>query len=533
MQDKEYLYQRYAKAKGDWMNWRVLYEEAYWYTMPERNPWPDEVLEGQIKNIGVYDTTAIGSARRLVARLHQNLFPTGDPWFKLEPGEGVPEQAKQSVEAQLAPLNKILYRALDKSNFNLVSTELLQDLIIGTGAMMILENDDDDVPFLCKSVALDKVFPEGDSFDQINTVWRDIPEMRAEDIEAFWPSAVITDEMRQAMEDNECVTFVMIEGIIYDRDKKKYRHIVMADGYDTYVVDQELESSPWVIARWSKNTHEVGGRGPILDALPTIKSANKLTEFILTNVGLSTSPPWLAATDGVFNPYLFEIAPNKIIPISRTSLEAVPLRKLDVSGEINLGSLELQDLRQQIKDMLYDNPVSPVADPKQTATLTMLQHQNWLETVGPAWGRLLVELLPESAKRIIHIMQRRGLLPKHLNIDGKIINIKYSSPLEESRSLSDLNKFQQFMQIMVEMFGPQLALATVNIQDVPEWVGNKLGVDPKLIKASGDIQSAIQQMTQPQQPQAPDPNQQAAQDAGQAQLNPAQMALGQTANQGQ
>jgi len=36
--DAKKLYQRYSKAKGDWDNWRSLYDEAYAFAIPQRDP---------------------------------------------------------------------------------------------------------------------------------------------------------------------------------------------------------------------------------------------------------------------------------------------------------------------------------------------------------------------------------------------------------------------------------------------------------------------------------------------------------------
>jgi hypothetical protein len=442
----------------------------------------------------------VASSRRLVSRLHKSLVPPGEHWFSLEAGNAVlnPIQ-RQQLNMQLESVNEVLYKEMSKSNFDLVVNELFQDLIIGTGAMMILENDNDDMEFRCKSIPLNRIFPEGDSFDEINTVWREIIEMNGRDVQAFWPDAVIPHQMEQMIHDDDMSLFCLQEGFVYDRPTKKWNHVVFADGVDDCIVDETCDSSPWVVARWSKNAQEIGGRGPIIDALPTIRSLNKLVEDILINVGLSTSPPWVAASDGVFNPYLFEICPNKVIPVSRQSMGNLPLQKLDVSGQINTSSLEVNDMRVQIKDILFDSPLHPAQGPAQTATYTAIAHQAFLDEIGPAWGRLTVELLPKAMNRIIYILQRKGKLSKHIKIDGNIINIKYKSPLEQSGALEQVQNLMQYAQNMSAILGPQLMLGSINLQYLPAWMAEKLQVDPNLIKGPAEVQQALTQMTQSQQ----------------------------------
>lgn len=499
-QTKYELLERYGRAKGDWENWRSLYDEAYSYTMPERDPWPEQIAEGTRKNIGVYDTSAVASSRRLVSRLHKSLVPPGERWFSLEAGNSVLNPLQRAaLNTQLQNVNDILYKEILKSNFDLIVNELFQDLIIGTGAMMILENDNDDAAFRCKSIPLNRIFPEGDAFDEINTVWREVRDMDGRDIQAFWPNAEIPEEMRQQMRADEMVMYNFQEGFVYHREEKKWRHVVFADGIMECILDEMVESTPWIVARWSKNSQEVGGRGPIIDALPTIRSLNKLVEDILINVGLSTSPPWVAASDGVFNPYLFEIAPNKVIPVSRQSMGNLPLQKLDVSGQINTSSLEVNDMRVQIKDILFDQPLRPVQGPAQTATESMIRHQAFLDEIGPAWGRLQVELLPKAINRIIFILQRKGLLSKHLRVDGNIINIKYKSPLEQSAAMNDVQNLMTYAQNMSQILGPQLMIGTFNLQYLPQWMAEKLQVDPNLIKGPAEVQQALTSFAQSNQ----------------------------------
>jgi len=92
--DGRMLYKRYTMAKGDWDNWRSLYDEAYAYAIPQRDPWPQDTVEGRRKNIQCYDITAVNSVRRLVARLQASLTPTGEQWFLLEAGENVKDATK-------------------------------------------------------------------------------------------------------------------------------------------------------------------------------------------------------------------------------------------------------------------------------------------------------------------------------------------------------------------------------------------------------------------------------------------------------
>lgn len=502
--DGNQLYKRYAAAKGDWDNWRPLYDEAYAFAIPDRDPWPMDITQGVRKNIQVYDITAVNSTRRLVSRLHSSLTPPGEQWFGLEAGDAIKDpSAKKQLNAYLQAFTEIIFEVLNDSNFDLVINELYQDLVIGTGAMMIMESSEKKRPIKFKAVALNVIYPEGDAYDEINTVWRDFNNIYGRDVERLWPKAQLTQSMRMRLENDPMAKFQLVEGVVFYPEEDDYRVVVMEQGTQEYIVDVRSKSSPWVVARWSKASNEVGGRGPVIEALPTIRSLNALTEEIMRNVALSTSPPWMAASDGVFNPYLFQIAPNKMIPISRQSMGDLPLQRLDVAGDVNMGNLEVNDLRQQIKDALYDNPVRPVTSPEQTATEVMIRQQQFMEEISPAFGRLSVELLPRIINRVIFIMQRKGYLPPELRIDNKNIAIRYKSPLVRSSSVQKIQNLQNYIAIMQPILGQEMTMATLNVDQLPQWLSDKLDVDETLVKSPLEVQQLIAAVQKASQPPVP------------------------------
>jgi hypothetical protein len=502
--DGRQLFKRYADAKCNWDNLRCIYDEAYAFAIPDRDPWPQDTVEGRRKNIQVYDITAVNSTRRLVSRLHSSLVPPGEQWFLLEAGDNIKDpNAKKQLNMYLQAFTDIIFGVLNDSNFDLAINEMLQDLTIGTGGMMILESNDRKCPIKCKSVAVDVIYPEADVYDDLNTVWRDFNNIYGRDINRMWPRAKLTMAMSQTLEQNPLAKFQLVEGVVYYPETESYRVVVMLQDTCEYILDVDAKSSPWIVARWSKCSNEVGGRGPVIEALPTIRSLNALVEEIMRNVALSTSPPWMAASDGVFNPYLFQIAPNKVIPISRQSMGDLPLRRLDVAGDVNMGNLEVNDLRIQIKDALFDNPLQPVNSPVPTATEIMVRQQQFMEEIGPAFGRLSVELLPKIINRVVYILQKKGFLPPELRIDGKNVNIRYKSPLVRSASNQKIQNLQNYVSIMQPILGQELTLGTINLPLLPQWLSDKLDVDESLIKSPGQVEELLQQAMQAANPPQP------------------------------
>ena len=65
MSESNVVWKRYEAAKTNWENWRSLYDEAYAFAIPNRNPYWDSseggekpVAPGRRKNPQVYDISA-------------------------------------------------------------------------------------------------------------------------------------------------------------------------------------------------------------------------------------------------------------------------------------------------------------------------------------------------------------------------------------------------------------------------------------------------------------------------------------------
>src|SRR5690606_2139692 len=186
------------------------------------------------------------------------------------------------------------------------------------------------------------------------------------------------------------------------------------------------------------------------------------------------------------------IEPNKVIPISRQSMGELPLQRLDVASDVNLDNFEVNDMRIQIKDALFDNPIRPVNAPEQTATEVMIRQQQFMEEIGPAFGRLSVELLPKIINRVIYILQKKGYLPTDLKVDNKNIQIRYQSPLTRSSDLQKIQNLQNYVAIMQPIMRTELTITSLNLPLLTQLLSDKLDVDETLVKNSIEIQVIIE-----------------------------------------
>jgi hypothetical protein len=496
----EYYRRRYRHARVKADLWISLLEACYHYTVPNRNLfyWTSQ-YQGAQKNARVYDTTAVSGVNNFVSKLQGSLTPPQQNWAILEPGTDIPEDQKEQVQHQLQETTDIIFNYLRHSNFDLAIHECYYDLAIGTAALICNEGDEAS-PLLFYSVPAARLAIEENHTGLIDSCYRWWDEIRIADIEIMWPKAKLTPIMKQLLlEDPNASVKNLVEGTMFVRnDKAPYIYILMYES--ELLLEERMYSSPWITFRWSKVNNEIFGRGPVIDALPSILSLNELARLELAAANFNVSKPFMAYSDGVFNPWTFKIEPNTIIPVSPNSSGQWPIQPFPDSANPNFMQLTANDLRMQINSLLFADPLGPIEGPQKTATELALRQRNLAEQIGPAFTRLQQEFLSRLINRVIYILQKKGLIDK-LVVNGTEIQVRYKSPLTAAQGQQDVQNFLQFYQILQNTQGPESALVNLNPAKFPAWLASKMSVDVTALNTQEEMQAFYEQQSEKAQMQ--------------------------------
>lgn len=491
---------RYERARGISLLWWPLMEASYHYCVPGRDLfyYPNQT-QGAQKNIKVYDTTQVAATNAFVSKIQRALTPPQQNWAYLEAGEQIPEDQREAINVQLQQATDVIFGYVRASNFDLAIHECYFDLAVGT-AVLVLNEGSDSNPLLFASIPLDQVAIEESINHRIETCFRTWKEVRIADIESLWPQAKLTDTMKQQLkEDPAALCKNLIEGVIFEVQDKvtPFRYVLWNN--EDLMMNEYHESSEFIIFRWSKINNEVFGRGPIINALPSILSLQTAAYFEMTSANLNICKPYMAYSDGVFNPWTFRMAPNTVIPVAPNTNGQFPIQPLPDVANPAFMQLTSADLRQQINTLMFANPLGNITEtPNKTATEIAIRQNNLAEEIGPIFTRLQQEFLQRVIQRIIYILQKKGLLPR-ITINGREITLKYKSPLTVSQGQQDVEVFMQYQQIMQGLMGAEAALAYLNTVKVPAWIANKLGVDPSLINTEEQMTAFFEARNNEQQ----------------------------------
>jgi hypothetical protein len=478
--DLELLKRRYKKARSKADLWISLLEACYHYTVPSRNLyyWTSQ-YQGSQKNARVWDTTAVAGVRNFVSKIHNGLCPPGQQWYSLEAGPDVDKDARDEVNEKLQHITDQIYFYLKKSNFDLAVNEAFYDLAIGTAALICNPGPSPEEPLEFYSTPLARIAIEETACNKLETVFRWWDEIRIADIQQMWPQATLPQSIQALFDEDENATLKqLIEATVYDPASKLYRYVVFYD--DGIFVDEIRDETPWIIFRWSKVSNEIYGRGPVIEALPSILTLNEMIRIEYAAANFNIAKPYMAYSDGVFNPYTFRLEPNTVIPVAPNSNGQWPIQPFPDNLNPQFLQITSLDLRTQINTLLLGDPLTPVQGPTRTATELALRQRNRLEEIGPTFTRLDQEFLSKVMKRVIRLLQKQGLIEDFV-IDGQKIQLSYSSPLSQQQGHKNVENFLEYVQVLQAIQGPEGANINFNQPLLPNWIKEQMGIDPRLV----------------------------------------------------
>jgi hypothetical protein len=498
----EDVLKRHEKALIKKEDFRNLYEEAYEFALPQRNLYDghyDGKVGGTKKMNRVFDSTAINSTQRFANRMQSGIFPPQRKWCRLEPGPDIPEDRKAEAQAALDVYNDRLFSTLKQSNFDIAIGEFLLDLSVGTAVMMVQPGDDVN-PINFVPVPQYLVSIEEGANGQVDNVYRRI-RLKGEVIQRQWTDAKIPAELQKKIDDKPTDDVELIEATIFDQKRGDYCYHVIHKESKTELVYRRMDYSPWIVSRYAKVAGEIYGRGPLITALPDIKTLNKTKELVLKNASLTISGVYTAADDGVLNPNTVKIMPGAIIPVARNGgPQGESLRPLPRAGDFNVSQLVINDLVANIKRILLDESLPPDNMSARSATEVVERMKELSQNLGSAFGRLINETMIPLVSKMLQVMDDRGIITLPLKVNGLEIKISPVAPLAMAQNMDDIQNILQYAQI-AQQAGPA-GQTTIKVEEMMDYIAEKLGVPQSIRPTPQERMMMKQQMAQAAQQMA-------------------------------
>ncbi len=512
----EQIMQRHKLAQNRKEDFRSLYEDAMEYALPQRNLYSGDYETnngGRKKMTRVFDSTAINSTQRFANRLQSGIFPPQRKWCRLEPGSDIPQERRAEAQTALDLYNEKMFAVLKQSNFDIAMGEFLLDLSVGTAVMLVQPGDAiSPINFIPVPQYL-VAFEEGAN-GQVDNVYRRM-RLKGEALNQQWPDITIPQDLQVMINDKPTEEIDLVEATVYDYERGDYCYHVIHPKSKSELVYRRVKTSPWVVSRYMKVAGEIYGRGPVLTALPDIKTLNKTLELLLKNASLAITGVYTAADDGVLNPATVRIVPGAIIPVARNGgSQGDALKPLPRAGDFNVSQIIINDLRANIKRTLLDESLPPDNMSARSATEVVERMKELAQNLGSAFGRLINETMIPIVSKMLEVMDQGGLIDLPLRVNGLEVKVSPVSPLAMAQNMDEIGNIMQFMQIAQSM-GPEGQMA-IKAGAVVDYVADKLGI-PAILRNSPQERKQMAEQAMQMAQQAQQAEQQAAPEGDPAQ----------------
>jgi hypothetical protein len=470
---------RHKAASAKWDEWRGVLDLCYQFAAPQRNLFGGQYeggTQGGTKMNNVFDSTAISSTDRFANRMQSNVFPPQKKWARLECGTAIPADKKPQVQKALEKTNDEMFAVMRSSNFDIAIGEFLHDLAIGTACMCIQAGDAaSPVNYTAVSPALVRF--EEDEYGRPCNVYRPM-KVKAELIKKLWKGAVLNDTLRDIVDNKPTDEVELLESTIKDLDTGRYHYQITYKG-DHEVFWRSQKYSNWVIARYSKLAGEILGRGPVVSALPDIRTLNKVKELILKNAAIAVSGVWTGRDDGVLNPNNVKIQPGVVIGVAANAGPQGPsLQALKTGADFNVAQLVVNDLVMSIKRILLDESLPPDTASARSATEIIERMKELAQNMGSAFGRLIDEVLIPIVEITLQVLSERGVIVFPLKLDGREVKAVPVAPLAMAQHMDEVESIFNYAQ-MTALLGAEGAVA-LNATETIDHVGDLMGVPAKV-----------------------------------------------------
>ena len=392
------MYRRALDLRAPWIN---RWDCAMRYTMPTADD--DAAM--------MFDATAADAADNLAASIYSLLTPPESLWVSLVPESVASPDATAATMALRANLND--------SNFYTTIHQCYMDLIIlGTACLFMAEN-----PIGAASAFSFTAIPMRD-IAVLNGAVFHMATMPAREVMEKYPSWTPPSNLRDAIKNDPETPLRLVQSLVGTEFTAWLD--VGGDIENNIVSTGKFETNPYIIFRWAVASGEQYGRGPVLRALPDIKTANKVVELVLKNATIAVSGIWQADDDGVINLSNINLTPGAIIPKSVGSSGLTPLAS---GANFDVSQIVLKDLRERIRHALLADRLGLLSEKEMTATEIMARNADMMRILGATYGRLLHEFIRPLVERGLQILARRGVIDKiSLHSDAEL---KYIAPIAQ------------------------------------------------------------------------------------------------------
>lgn len=516
------LMKRFASLETQRVTWESHWQEIGDYVVPRKADINKVRSPGDKRSELIFDGTAGLAAELLAASLHGMLTNMSTKWFSLQFQN---DELNTNDEARewLGDVERVMYGAFARSNFNEQIHELYHDLItFGTAIMFVEEDDEFELGFSTRHIS--ECYVTENDKGRVDTVYRKFKMPLRAAINRFGADKMSAKMLKKERE--RPYDMITLLHAVYTRDDRDITKVdagnkpvasVYIDPEEKVILSESgFDEFCYCVPRFLKASFEIGyGRSPAMTALADIKMLNKMSEVTIRAAQKQVDPPLLVPDDGF-------ILPIRTVPGGLNFYRAGTrdkLEPLNIGANNPIGLAMEEQRRKAIQSSFYVDQLILGQGPQMTATEVVQRTEEKMRLLGPVLGRLQAELLQPLITRCYNILSRKNLFKQAPDIiQGQDFDIEYVSPLAKAQRSGDVQSALQFIELTqpLSQIDPSV-VDYVDTDNLMKHLINTLSVPAKAVRSQDQVNQIREQRQAQQEQQAQlDQAQQVAESAGAA-----------------
>lgn len=420
----EHIIQQNARLKSSQANFRLRWDDCARYIQPRKGNIVTKNTPGQPQTQNIYDTTAEEALLVYGAGVLSSLTPIGERWMLLQPKN---KESPDNVKAWFDDATERLMELIGESNAYLGMHEsFLDDGCFSTSVLFVDDSDTTEMAFNVVNVAVGTFTYQENSQGQVDTVLREW-KWTARQIEQEFGRENLGPHVLHALRSEHDADadreFTLIHrcrpraegqyfrGGVAPPERRKWESVYVCVEDKGVIHEDGSYEMCFMACRALASNIEVYGRGPGIQAMPEIKSVNKMVQDMLVVAEKVAEPPWLMPDDSSYRP---DNRPAGVTYWDATSVNNKP-EQLQLKNSLDWG-FKLIDMKQQkIKKAFFNDMFQMLTSLQEerrekTAYEVSQMVAERLVLFSPIFARLVKEKLNPMLHRMFAIALRKGLI---------------------------------------------------------------------------------------------------------------------------
>lgn len=496
------LYRRASAAFQEANKWQGVWLRLMTFIGPQLNNYYN--ASGTGKRPNCYDNSAMHYTNSYVAQFIANVFPPESKWASFRPsyamirdfadknGDNVNDMESWNhiydyLQRGCEKLTDRVFDVIADSNFDEVIPAVVRNFAISCGAMHVGKDTYRGHGVSFYAPPLGSFGFDADSLGNIYGIFYQTKMLLA-NARLQWKLINVPSHIQ---EDTEVA---ITECTVRNGDKWTYYVLLCAGkgrGNDPVAIvtkPRDLDFCTWALLKDRANAGELWPRGILMNCLPDIEATNSDAYLDRLNREMATYTSFMYKDDGSIDPKTFNLRPGSLIKVASTGGPNGP-SLMPITMPYNLAAHQAtrdENRSDLMRTLLGDPMLSKDYNSYQSARewsdrqrLNQIRHGGYYGAIQQ-FARAALLSVTEQMLGIEGLID----IPEELSGFKSIrklgdLGVRLESPISYMYNTQEIESLIGIVQV-VGAISPDLMQTTMNLREIPRWLGRKSGVGSEL-----------------------------------------------------